>query len=62
MSPNAVSVFDLSPAEKLQLVENLLGRPGGQSDRGARPRLAKGGVGTAKGQPDEQSGFRAFLG
>ena len=23
MSPNAVSVFDLSPAEKLQLVEDL---------------------------------------
>ena len=58
---NPASIFDLSPSEKLQLVEDLwddLGRAGGHTS----PRLAKAGTGAQEIESPEKPGAGAAMG
>ena len=56
------SVFDLSPAEKLQLVEDLWDDLAATPEAVPCARLAKTGIGPAKGESADESGLGTRVG
>jgi len=62
MNHTGPSIFDLSPAEKLRLVEDLWDDLASHARGRAGPRVAKTGTGAQKSESLEKPGFGTVLG